>query len=248
MVGVSECFLVVLFDLFWPLFYWLSPLLLLLSLSECLALSDPGCNPLQRPVPLWAWETSCGFALPLDPPWQHVRKVKRPQNHFHFLSRERRRVGSAQACILQQQAIALDSLQWSDETVSDPVIPTFDSVRADDVIKRLDPQAYHRRLSTFSDRSYLTTVRANKQENQVLVAATDLRASFQATEMSKFPQGTRSPYVLHTVDDPHLPVVVDTGASISLTPNVSYFVSPIKVRILSLCMGWGNQPQHKDKA
>jgi hypothetical protein len=80
------------------------------------------------------------------------------------------------------------------------------------------------RLSIFSDRSYLTTARSDRRHNLALAAAADLEASYKAVDMSVFPNGVSQPYVLHTIDDPHVPVVVDTGASINVTPNVSDFV------------------------
>jgi hypothetical protein len=44
MENVSECFLSLFYDSFWPIILWLSPLLLLLSLSECLAMAGIGSN------------------------------------------------------------------------------------------------------------------------------------------------------------------------------------------------------------
>jgi hypothetical protein len=38
---------------------------------------------------------------------------------------------------------------------------------------------------------------------------------------------TNHPYVLRAVDDETLPIVVDTGASLSLTSNITDFVGPI---------------------
>jgi hypothetical protein len=55
------------FNTLYESIWWISPLSLLLSISERLTLCDLRCNPLQRPTPIWAWETSCGLALPRDP-------------------------------------------------------------------------------------------------------------------------------------------------------------------------------------
>jgi hypothetical protein len=63
-----ECFLTTLYDSFWPIILWLAPLLLHVSVSECLTLTDIGRNPLQHPTPLLQWEVSCGLALPPDRP------------------------------------------------------------------------------------------------------------------------------------------------------------------------------------
>jgi hypothetical protein len=42
-------------------------------------MTDFGYNPVQRPVPPWPWELSCGLALPSDPPWNFPRQPKRKQ-------------------------------------------------------------------------------------------------------------------------------------------------------------------------
>jgi hypothetical protein len=56
---VFEFVFAVPYDMCWPIILWLSQMSLLLSWSECLTLSDIGCNPLQRPTPRWHWELSC---------------------------------------------------------------------------------------------------------------------------------------------------------------------------------------------
>jgi hypothetical protein len=84
-----ECFFAVPFDTYWLLFYRLSSLLILLS---CLALSHPGSNPLQRPVPFWAWDTSCGLALPIQRqssmpfPSKGVNNTLDPLDYYYRLS------------------------------------------------------------------------------------------------------------------------------------------------------------------
>jgi hypothetical protein len=95
--NVTECACFVLYDLFWPIILWLSPLMLLLSLSECLSMTDFGCNPLQCLIPPWPWELSCGLALPPDQQWKIPREPKRKQSHFSFVQREQRRSGNVRS-------------------------------------------------------------------------------------------------------------------------------------------------------
>jgi hypothetical protein len=218
---VWECILTVLYDSFWPVLLWISPLLLLLSLSECLLLGGLGCNPLQRPTPLWPWETSCGLALPLDPPWHIQRKIKRKDRHYSFIQREQRRVGNVRSWYRLCQDATLEGLPWGEDTVSDPSKPCFDPLVADKVISRLNPLEYFHRLNTITSGSYIATKRDSRVRDQALVAATDLRATYKAADMSRFSKVASTPYVLHTVDDHHIPVIVDTGASISISPNAS---------------------------
>jgi hypothetical protein len=139
----------------------------------------------------------------------------------------------------RQRQIALEALPWLEDTATDPETPTFDPISADSILKKLDPLDYHYPFSTLSNGSFLHTVRENRIEKQALVAAADLRASYKATKMARFPRGASAPYGLHTVNDPHIPVVVDTGASISLTPNISDFIGPIKAPNLKSLHGLG---------
>jgi hypothetical protein len=116
MENVSECFLSIFFYSFWPIIHWLSPLLLLLSLSHYLALTDIGRNPLQRTIPPWQWELSCGLALPLDPPWKNPRVRKRKRSQFAFVQRERTKFRSAQSWIYQVKEAALKNIPWEEDT------------------------------------------------------------------------------------------------------------------------------------
>jgi hypothetical protein len=126
-----ECFLSVLYDSCWPIFLWLSPLLFLLSLLEWLALSDIGYSPLQRPIPPWPWETSCGFSLPRDPPWSVPLRVKRKQHQYSFIQREQRRVGNVQSWKRHYQDSILESLPWGEDTISNPLKLSFNPSLAD---------------------------------------------------------------------------------------------------------------------
>jgi hypothetical protein len=86
--------------------------------------------------------------------------------------------------------------------------------------------AFHR-LATLHHPSFFTTTRNNQSHQQALVAATELRATYEAADMSRISKVSSKPYILHTVDDTNIPVVVSTGASVSVTPLVSDFVGPI---------------------
>jgi hypothetical protein len=114
-----------------------------------------------------------------------------------------------------------------------------DPLEADRLLNRLDPSEYYHRFSTVTDSSFLLTSTEVILQKQALVAAADLRATFNATDNSGFPIPTSQPYVLYTADDSHLPVVVDTGASISISPNISDFVGPITKPFCESLQGLG---------
>jgi hypothetical protein len=234
-----ECVLTILYDSFWPIILWLSPLLLLVSLSESLALSDNGRNPLQRPIPPWHWELSCGLSLPPDPPWENPRIQKRKQLHFSFIQREQNRNQNARNW-KQYRKTKLDRIPWGEETISTGQDFVFDPLEADRLLDRLDPLEYYHRFSTFTNSSFLTTSTETTLQKRALVAAADLRATFKASDHSGFPLPTSQPYVFHTADDSHLPVVVDTGASISISPNISDFIGTIKKPSCETLQGLGD--------
>jgi hypothetical protein len=160
---VLECVLTVLYDSFWPIILWLSPLLLLLSLSECLSMTDIGHNPLQRPIPPWPWELSCGLALPPDPPWKIPRKPKRKQSHFSFIQREHTRFRSARSWILHVRQTALDTIPWEEDTIpwgKDTMVQSMtfssDPTEVNNLLEKLDPLEYYRRFSTCTSSSFLS--------------------------------------------------------------------------------------------
>jgi hypothetical protein len=195
--NVNECVLSVLYDLFWPIILWLSPLLLLSSLSECLSLTDVGCNPLQRPI--WPWELSRGLALPPDPPWMIPRKPKRKQARFSFIQREQRRIGSVQSWSNHVCQEALDMIPWEQDwstTSTTPQAIAFYSKEADDLLERLDPLEYYQRFSTLTSSSFLSTMMESDHKKQVLVAAADLQASFKAAKSNQFVLVTAIPIFL----------------------------------------------------
>jgi hypothetical protein len=236
---VLECILTILYDSFWPIILWLSPLLLLVSLSESLALSDIGRNPLQRPTPPWHWELSCGLSLPPDPPWKNPRIQKRKQPHFFFIQREQNRLQNARNWKLHYRKTKLNRIPWGEDMESNKQDFSFDPLEADRILHRIDPLEYYHHFSTVTDGSFLSTSTEITLQQRALVAAADLRATFKAADNSGFPIPTSQPYVLHTADDSHLPVVVDTGASISISPNVSDFVGPITKPFCESLQGLG---------
>jgi hypothetical protein len=121
---------------------------------------------------------------------------------------------------------ALDRIPWGEDTT--PTAPNFvhDAFDTDRLLTRLDPLDAFHRLTT-SHPSYRTTTRNNQSHQQALVAATELRATYEAADMSRFSKVGSKPYILHTVDDTNIPVVVSTGESVSVNPLVSDFVGPI---------------------
>jgi hypothetical protein len=58
--------------------------------------------------------------------------------------------------------------------------------------------------------------------------------------MSRYPEVARTPFVLHAVDDATIPIIIDTGASISITPNISDFVGPIRPPSIDRLQGLGD--------
>jgi hypothetical protein len=58
--------------------------------------------------------------------------------------------------------------------------------------------------------------------------------------MSRFPEVARTPHVLHAVDDPNIPIIIDTGASISISPTISDFVGPIRPPSIDRLQGLGD--------
>jgi hypothetical protein len=131
----------------------------------------------------------------------------------------------------------LQRLPWGEDTVSNPSQFHFNPLLADSILCHLDPLTFYRHLITISSNSYLTSVQASRLHQQALVAAADLRATYRVSGMSRFPIGASNPYILHTVDVPSIPVVVDTGASNSITPNASDFIGPIKTPDLKSLQG-----------
>jgi hypothetical protein len=99
---------------------------------------------------------------------------------------------------------------------------------ADDLLEKLNSLEYFQRFSTLTSSSFLTTKTEIDQKKQVLVAAADLKSSFKAVKSNQFVLSDDNPYVLNAVDETKVPIVVDTGASISVTPNISDVVGPIK--------------------
>jgi hypothetical protein len=121
----------------------------------------------------------------------------------------------------------LANLSWNVDSEPQHIPYNYDPRIADALLTRLDPLGYYRQLKILSGNSFLATVQSSRQHRQALVAAADLRATYKAADMARFPKVTSEPYVMQVVGDPHLPVVMDTGASISVTPNTSDFVGPI---------------------
>jgi hypothetical protein len=137
----------------------------------------------------------------------------------------------------------VDTLPWDENTLSDPVpsqMFVFDPAEVDMLLTHLDPLKYYRRLSTVTSNAFLSTTRKEINQKRALVAAADLRATFNAAK-SKYQTSLEScPYVLEAVDDSKIPIVVDTGASISITPNVTDFIGQIRKASCESLQGLGD--------
>ncbi|KAG7374494.1 reverse transcriptase RNA-dependent DNA polymerase [Nitzschia inconspicua] len=73
-----------------------------------------------------------------------------------------------------------------------------------------------------------------------MVAATELRATYNVSDLNWSPELPSRQFVLHTTDPSCVPVVVDTGASVNLTPFASDFVGPIQPPDLKSLQGLGS--------
>jgi hypothetical protein len=130
--------------------------------------------------------------------------------------------------------------QDSSTTSTTSPAPAFYSKEADDLLKRLDSLEYYQRFSTLTSSSFLFTTMECEHKKQVLVSTADLQASFKAAKSNQFVFSDRNPYILNAVDETKLPIVVDTGASISVTPNIADFVGPIKTSCCGSLQGLGD--------
>ncbi|KAG7372650.1 hypothetical protein IV203_018793 [Nitzschia inconspicua] len=173
-------------SVFSPLLLWFSAFILILSLSLCLSTFGPCTSPLLRPVAAPPWEISCGLALPSAPPWRHTYRPPR------------RRL--AQFSLLRRVERRLHrfppciTLPWLSDDASPPLAPfRFSSCEADSLLDRLPP------LQHFQ-----------------FVAAASLRSTFKAADLSWSPPSLTNQYILHLFDDSVIPVVVDTGASVTV--------------------------------
>jgi hypothetical protein len=209
-----------------------SPLLLLLSLSVCLSLTDISRNPLQRPTLPWQWELSCVLALPPDPPWKTTRIRSGIKLIFHLSNESETEMKMLEILYLP---ITKNPVRRRNDITF--LIFCFNPLEADSLIKRLDPLEYYQRFATFTDSSFLTTSKERSFQQRVLVAAADLSASFKAADTTR---STSQPYILHAVDESHIPVVVDTGASTSVIPNTSDCIGPIKQPVCESLQGLGD--------
>lgn len=223
-----------------PFFLWLFSFFLVLSVADCLCFINTCGNPLQRPIPAPPWEISCGLALPLKPPWQDHRNARK-YHHYALLQRESRQMCSVRKWKRLIAQKALDDLPWLDEN---PEI-SFQSYRFErsevtEFLDRLDPLSHYQVLKSLSSDSMLLTVCEQKKKEAALVAAADLRATYKAADLSWSPPVVSKQFVLHTVEDSRVPVVIDTGASVSLTPNFKDFIGPVSPPDLKSLQGLGS--------
>ncbi|KAG7349585.1 reverse transcriptase RNA-dependent DNA polymerase [Nitzschia inconspicua] len=223
----------------------------MVSVSLCLLLLDPCRNPLQRPLPAPSWELSCGLALPTVPPWRLTHKrSRRFHHHYGLLLREQRRSRNFPPKIIPSTRPTSylwefnDPLLWDfdddDPHESPTVSPGFDSKFADDLFKRLHPLDYFLHLRALHDDSLLTTVKQKEIAQAAMVAATELRATYKVSDLKWSPELPSRQFVLHTTDPSCVPVVIDTGASVNLTPFASDFVGPIQPPDLKSLQGLGS--------
>jgi hypothetical protein len=99
---------------------------------------------------------------------------------------------------------------------------------------------YYQKISTLTSSSFLSTKTEIDQKKRVLAAAADLKSSFKAAKSNQFVLSDSNPYVLNAVDETKLSIVVDIGASISVTPNIADFVGPIKKSCCGSLQGLGD--------
>jgi hypothetical protein len=68
-------------------------------------------------------------------------------------------------------------------------------------LEQLNPLEYYQRFSTLTSSSFLSTITEIYHKKQVLVAAADLQASFEAARSNQFVLSDSNPYVLNAVDE-----------------------------------------------
>jgi hypothetical protein len=172
------------------------------------------------------------MALPTEPPWRDPRKRKRTQTQFSFVHRVQSRRGTVRNWINIVNDKTVKKLPWGDEECfGEGTIRSqaeFDSRVADDLLERLNPLEYYQRFMTVTGDGFLKTMSEKKFQQQALIAATDLTATYKASKHLYGQSIGNRRYVLEAVDDLRIPVVLDTGASVSVTPNISDFIGEIK--------------------
>ncbi|KAG7369081.1 reverse transcriptase RNA-dependent DNA polymerase [Nitzschia inconspicua] len=219
-------------SVFSPLLLWFSAFILILSLSLCLSTFGPCTSPLLRPVAAPPWEISCGLALPSAPPWRHTyRPPRRRLAQFFLLRRVERRLHRFPPCI---------TLPWLSDDASPPLAPfRFSSCEADS-LDRLPPLQHFQHFQALHGDRLIQTVSQRRSTEAAFVAAASLRSTFKAADLSWSPPSLTNQYILHLFDDSVIPVVVDTGASVSITPDINDFIGPISPPDLPSLQGLGN--------
>ncbi|KAG7373658.1 reverse transcriptase RNA-dependent DNA polymerase [Nitzschia inconspicua] len=220
-------------SVFSPLLLWFSAFILILSLSLCLSTFGPCTSPLLRPVAAPPWEISCGLALPSAPPWRHTyRPPRRRLAQFSLLRRVERRLHRFPPCI---------TLPWLSDDASPPLAPfRFSSCEADSLLDRLPPLQHFQHFQALHGDRLIQTVSQRRSTQAAFVAAASLRSTFKAADLSWSPPSLTNQYILHLFDDSVIPVVVDTGASVSITPDINDFIGPISPPDLPSLQGLGS--------
>jgi hypothetical protein len=227
----------------WQALLWIFSLFVVMSIALGLSLCPMSGIPLHHPIPAPPWNiTSGGMSLPKAPPWQHQCQHRRRRNYHHyFLVRcELRRALSLPT---------LPDLPWEDENdVLDIVHPShickihpIKSTEVDKLLEIISPiDKYERYLQTVRSSSMISSVSQTWRLELALVAACDLSATFKLADLSWSPPQSRQQFILNLADNHHIPVAIDTGASVSLMPNASDFIQPIKPTNLSSLQGLGS--------
>mmetsp|Transcript_15062 Transcript_15062/g.36800 ORF Transcript_15062/g.36800 Transcript_15062/m.36800 type:complete len:509 (-) Transcript_15062:4073-5599(-) len=92
-------------------------------------------------------------------------------------------------------------------------------VALEDLLDEINPLSQHQAMKDVSDMTFLQSVSSMPQVQRALIAANDL-----VTEVLANPGTGRLQSVYISVENKHLPIVFDTGASYSLSPNLDDFV------------------------
>ena len=100
-------------------------------------------------------------------------------------------------------------------------------VNLDQFVQAVKPELYLRNLGQLSADSFLQTSKQRKavrsRANQAFIAAQQIRA---AIDKSYLNEGASSDMRVYMSPDASMPIVVDSGASLSLTPHFEDFVEP----------------------
>ncbi|KAG7341319.1 hypothetical protein IV203_023270 [Nitzschia inconspicua] len=124
---------------------------------------------------------------------------------------------------------------------SPPLAPfRFSFYEADSLLARLPTLQHFQNFKALHVDYLIQTFSQRCSTHTAFVAAASLRSTFKAVNLSWSPPLLTNQYILHLFDDSVIPVVVDTGASVNITPDINDFIGPISPPNLPSLQGLGS--------